>query len=416
MREDYETAEEVVEDYVNIDLPNGIRDDFWNTVVRKLPFESRTTNALPSAQDLDLVAEEGIRALHSPSATRDVAFLEAYGRCQDHLTPKPSTLPQAGRGAFAVRPLAKGAIFTGSPVLVVLERAYLYMYGVKRTKQGNQVRDLNNIVGHQLLLNYCMGHPESDLLLCPYASGVNYINHNQTQANVKIQWAENGIIGHNASYLEHPVETMRDKWNTILAIDYVALRDIEPGEELFLDYGDEFEEAWNRHVQTWKPPKDSEHYSDAAEFNQKTKDDVLRTQDEQELNPYPSNLEIRCHKSLKKNDWRQLLQWGRDYVWSIGNKGLPCDILARRKLDDGSFAYDVRIEYEEEDDEDEEDEDEITITLYREGLPRSAISFVDTPYSTDIHLESAFRHEIGIPDDIFPGVWRNRKEARDDTR
>ena len=29
----------------------------------------------------------------------------------------------------------------------------------------------------QLLLNYCYGHPNSDLLLLPYAPLVNFINH-----------------------------------------------------------------------------------------------------------------------------------------------------------------------------------------------------------------------------------------------
>jgi hypothetical protein len=35
-----------------------------------------------------------------------------------------------------------------------------------------------------------------------------------------------------------------------------------------------------------------------------------------------------------------------------------------------------------------------------------AYRMVDKPYSTDMWMEGAFRHPIGIPDDIFPDAWR----------
>ena len=31
---------------------------------------------------------------------------------------------------------------------------------------------------------------------------------------------------------------------------------------------------------------------------------------------------------------------------------------------------------------------------------------VDRPYTTDHWLEGAFRHPIGIPDDVFPEAWQ----------
>jgi len=42
-------------------------------------------------------------------------------------------------------------------------------------------------------------------------------------------------------------------------------------------------------------------------------------------------------------------------------------------------------------------------------IPRRAIKFVDVKYSADQHLSNAFRHEISIPDDIFPTTWRDQK-------
>jgi hypothetical protein len=45
--------------------------------------------------------------------------------------------------------------------------------------------------------------------------------------------------------------------------------------------------------------------------------------------------------------------------------------------------------------------------VHRENVPRSAVAFFDKPGWTDIHLPNAFRHVIGIPDDIFPDQWKN---------
>jgi hypothetical protein len=43
----------------------------------------------------------------------------------------------------------------------------------------------------------------------------------------------------------------------------------------------------------------------------------------------------------------------------------------------------------------------------RYRVPRSAIVFYDKPGMTDMHLPSAFRHLIGIPEEIFPKQWKN---------
>jgi hypothetical protein len=48
--------------------------------------------------------------------------------------------------------------------------------------------------------------------------------------------------------------------------------------------------------------------------------------------------------------------------------------------------------------------------LRRENVPRSALSFFDKPGRTDMHLPNAFRHMIGIPDEIFPKQWKNREQ------
>jgi hypothetical protein len=37
-------------------------------------------------------------------------------------------------------------------------------------------------------------------------------------------------------------------------LDVVAVKDIEPDEEIFIDYGSEWEQAWEDHVRKWKSP------------------------------------------------------------------------------------------------------------------------------------------------------------------
>jgi hypothetical protein len=49
------------------------------------------------------------------------------------------------------------------------------------------------------------------------------------------------------------------------------------------------------------------------------------------------------------------------------------------------------------------------------------ILIVDKPYSHDIFLDQAFRHEIGVPDDFYPREWlrskvRRRSEEEQPTR
>jgi len=41
-------------------------------------------------------------------------------------------------------------------------------------------------------------------------------------------------------------------------------------------------------------------------------------------------------------------------------------------------------------------------------VPRDAFTYFNRPYTTDMFLANAFRHDIRIPDDLFPEAWRNR--------
>jgi hypothetical protein len=45
-----------------------------------------------------------------------------------------------------------------------------------------------------------------------------------------------------------------------------------------------------------------------------------------------------------------------------------------------------------------------SIEIHRK-MPDSNVYFIPKPYKSDMHLPRAFRHEIKIPDEIFPRHW-----------
>ena len=67
------------------------------------------------------------------------------------------------------------------------------------------------------------------------ASGV--VNHSKKLANVRYQWSSHPM--HRADLLDM---SYRQFWENVypgaLILELVALRDLHPGEELFMDYGD----------------------------------------------------------------------------------------------------------------------------------------------------------------------------------
>ena len=80
-----------------------------------------------------------------------------------------------------------------------------------------------------------------------------------------------------------------------------------------------------------------------------------------------------------------------------GSIMFDCKVLERsEQLENGLWNYTISAEMQIED------------------VPHAAIRFVDGYYNSDIHTEGAFRHPIGIPDEICPQPWRNGREEVDD--
>ena len=392
------------------DWSESVRMDLFR-LMTNFSWPSRTINALPKDRaGFVTVIEEGIRAIHQPNATRAVSDLNEHGRCLDYTAPRPSTIRQAGRGAFSTRFLPAGTTVASSPLLFFPFVDLFEMYaGSWMTK--DDVPDGSRIVHHQILYNYCWHHPESSIFLCPYGAGINYINHGSNKtgaANVRLQWAKDGEMGHKSDWLTKSPKAMLNLASPGLFLDVVATRDIQPDEEILYDYGELWEAAWVQHVADWGAKhRHSETYQSARDWSEANPDAVLLSEKEQEEHPYPSHFVLKCLPHL--DEYKYTNEEAREKWGEFLTPGNPCRIINRTKMEnDDQFYY--KILYKEMELMDLEEQKLTSLDeqpwIELDGVVRGALTFVDAPYSTDMWLQNAFRHPIGFPDDIFPDAWR----------
>ena len=171
--------------------------------------------------------------------------MRSEGNCMDIITSQPSTVPNAGHGAFSTRAVPQGSIVSLAPMITVTNGPG----AMEVSSPANATR--------QLLLNYCMGHVESNLLLCPTTQTalINHVPPTRTP-NVGIRWYHDPDIPEYDQWILQSLQdlTSMDASNpktmqSRLVIEYVALRDIEEGEELFLDYSGQWQDALEIHLQ-----------------------------------------------------------------------------------------------------------------------------------------------------------------------
>jgi hypothetical protein len=415
-----------------------ISQEDWDAIRTEIAQDARERNALPSkASELSEVALSEAPWYFLPNNPRTGNWLDENGFCLDFLERRVSPIPHAGHGAFSKTLLPKGKIVVPVP-LAHLRRSDLHV----RLDADGQGIPSHKRNPHQQILNYCFGHAESSMLLYPYSHPSHSINHNGADPNAKLVWSP------TASY--HSSDWFNKSTEDILTIDHpglmmhiVAIRDILPDEEVTLDYGHDWERAWQDHVARVNVEGNSSHVS-AAEMN--FKQAVPRTIFEQVNDPYPDNIATVCHYHFEKTDHgneskypsfyadgvkqssdqfnslhravlsnAKELQQMEDILDDIikaapswedsdlsGRYLRPCKIIGREPDDQG---YVVRMFNRDNMEEDEKIE--FTREHYARHVPRSAIVFIDKPYTSHVHHINAFRHEIGIPDDIFPTAWKD---------
>jgi hypothetical protein len=430
--------------------------------------QSPIVNALPTLWFKDphtglfgahLVVETGtIATVLDQVHRRDIHWLQTHGRCIDHIviaTTNDSlsnlSSSQTGHHAIARRDLPRGTVVSTSPLNHIPLDDYLSMneYEYELNNSNDDENDEEDddyerfkvaTIGQQMVINYCFQHAESSLLLCPYGAGVNYINHppisytamrvqsydttvdnrmHTARPNVQIRWAIDFPIAHNDSFLrEGYIEELYFNYRTQLAFEYVALRDINQGEPLYLDYGTTWEQAWISHLKKWAPDPDTDNYVSGVDMNLMYENVTIRTDVEQESDPYPLHIEVRCHRDLLYN--RKVVTpfdaIPANYDWQADEAGLPCRIVSTYKYVSLNhlYLYDLSVGLHSRNKVDTQspNRDETSIRWFpRYRVPRSALKFFNKPYTSDIHLSSAFRHPIGIPDDIFPVKWRNKRKG-----
>ncbi|KAL7466642.1 hypothetical protein ACHAXS_006941 [Conticribra weissflogii] len=383
-----------------------IRSDFWK-IISNFPYKSRSLAALPKTiETVDEALKIGIQETELKASIRSVDWLRENGKCIDNLRPGISTVTQAGRGAFATRFIPKGKRIAPSPLIHIPSKDILLMYGIanEQTYVDADYRNSSDIIGLQLLLNYCFGHIESTLLLCPYGSGTSYINHNKQSPNAKIVWPhEAHSLIHKKEWLNESIDYLENQFYAGLEFEYVATRDIYPGEEVFINYGSEWDDAWIHHINTWTPQADDD-FVDASQwscFEDCHNATPIRTKEEQITEPYSINLEIYCFCSY---GYRRESMWKASDDWRQTDAAykFPCEILRRFPKQDGGFLYDVELSIKALMRNVEGD----GLVLVK-GVPQYAIQFTNKKYTSDLFLSNAFRHEMMIPNEIFPDSWRN---------
>lgn len=352
------------------------------------------TEAISAGSELYIEpTEEQIenRKFRKPESTVSPHWLKRNGVCIDNLRVGPSTIKQAGRGAFAKRLLARGSVIAPTTLAVIKRDDLIIFEADEAATHYEKVLNKNKVLGHELILNYCFGHPDSPLLFLPLSPVVNFINHNSMEPNAEIRWPSDPKLKDGWMNL-HPLEMIDISGKPMIEI--VALRDIKPDEEVFLDYGQGWEEAWSKHAESWNPTDEHHKYISAADYL-KSGAFSVRTTEEQKENPYPSNLQTVC-----------IFTTGRQ---SQTDCRLPCNIDERID-DDGESYYDVSYKLKEHNTTAKRmiawdicgmGRDE----LYADSIPAEDITLIDKWATKDQHLDFAFRREIGVPENFFPSLW-----------
>lgn len=174
--------------------------------------------------DDDLDSGEEIQELPKGLSVQD---LEQDGFCLDGIGIDASGSKPV---AIARKPFAKGK--------TLMQGQFMHLHRAEL---------VNDDKGEaQLLLNYCFGHPQTDLLLLPVLPVVNRIQHAPAdKANVKLEWVT--PLKDRKKLLNRKLSESKlsDEEAALLQIAYVATRDIQQGEDLFLDFGEAWSQAYD---------------------------------------------------------------------------------------------------------------------------------------------------------------------------
>jgi hypothetical protein len=392
--------------------------DLFSAAKRVLgAWPTRTLAALPESPDAipHLQALGGTHMRDYARSRHTVSYLQQHGSCMDYLHVQPSTIAVAGRGAFSTRFLPRGSVVAPVPLIHLPDKSVLDMYPGAGSASRAQSRNMADAPIHQqLLLNYCYGHRESTLLLCPYGVVSSLVNHapssltanttsattasanNIPTANVKIEWSRK--ISSHLEWRDQPISKWGHLYRAGLGFDYVALRDIQKGEEVLVDYGADWQRAWDVHVAHWRP---EERLVDVLNRDVHS---VIPTEQEWtwsmgDPNDNKQAVNLWCYNIYREMQGLKL----------ASDDAYPCKVVLRLGNDEHA-VYTAELVYRKQrvDSDDEMCEEFFDEVLWM--LPRDAFAYggVYERFDTREYIvPGTFRHPLGIPDDIMPDAWKN---------
>ncbi|KAL3935589.1 MAG: hypothetical protein SGARI_002914 [Bacillariaceae sp.] len=417
-RYDYDIADNLVDALIafydnftdlSIDLSEDVMDFFLGNVLQTATGANAKMirSLIPdNPRKLKKVKEAGGTFMYRyQDMIKSEKWLEENGFCLGNIRMGPSKIPNAGRGAFATRDIAKGEIITVTPMLHVADRDMMDMYPI-HTHPHEQ----------QLLLNYAFGHPRSTMLLLPIGPQAMLINHGGAENNnALLQWSikSSDVTRGRREYLEYTVDEMAAVSDIALVMKIVARKDIKAGEEITLDYGHDWQDAWDAYTAEWNQhAKGKEHPLKADDLNVMYKEKPFETVETSLDNLYPVDVHLACFlETVDRPDG--MLMTHQKQGWDItnfdepktehaydGNALFKVTVLTREQAPGFFYNYTVRARTGDGD----KDIEEVM------NVPHSACTFINMPYTSDIHLPWAFRHSIEIPGPIFPRKWLNIEE------
>ena len=357
-------------------------------------------------------------------APKTPAWLEEHGMCLVQIRQGRSKITQAGHGAYATRALKEDSVIAWTPLMHIRDKQVLHM---------SESEDHGH-TSWQLLLNYCFGHKKSSQLFCPIGSTVALINHSSTP-NAALRWSTHATNLHQKEWLNLTADKLAEKMELGLVLEYYPLRDIKAGEEITINYGAEWQQAWEEHVVAWESTVADSLYFSAADINE-IDPEVVRTFREQQDNPYTQTIHTSCYYEHRPDEAGEVDTSG-DYAtdsmvikkrWEPLDPDMPeymylrpCRVLERYPerhnpfadvngpeeiaYQSNGYAYTVQILNFEQMHDDQRVVDSETLLV--QDLPREAITFSDFMYTSDMHLPKAFRHEMLMDDALFPQKWRD---------
>ena len=431
-RYDYDDADKIVRllvDFYNdfqdlsLDFQEDVLDFFLDTVLGTAAGKHAKTikTLIPeNPRKLQKVLDVGGTFLYRYNdMIRSTEWLQTNGFCLNTLRIGTSTIPHAGRGAFATRSFSVGQTITITPMLHIADKRLLTMYPIRdfvNEKTGSVYKDYDRRsppIGQQLLMNYCFGHAQSSLLLFPLGSMVTLINHSRKAPNAYVTWskASDNNLSNQHQYHDYTIDQLANVDKVVLMMKVVALREIATDEEILLDYGPEWEEAWQRHrIQSEESSVQKGSYPLTAEdLRLSYKHKPFETRHTMDRNPYPVNTATACFLTTRgRPDGQPMFdaltsfainEWVGPASFDAykGARLFVVDVLDRKAAPDGGFFYNYTVNAR------------VSATQFEQvvNVPHAACTFVDRPYTSKIHTKEAFRHPIGIMDTHFPQAWRD---------